>query len=191
MNGRWCRECGEWVGLEPPPMQMLTATQIAGIRVYHANAIDYASRCCHRLGGGGGGSWDAEDVVNDVFAKIIELPYTIPDSHLVGYIEKAIRHRVRDHLRRKRNTRVNDFSIFADHRLAGDVVAEAEEAKRLADVLAKLPQSMQKLLRLAYIEGYSHRRLAKELGVKPSDVNNGLVKARREYRKLLDASTKD
>jgi RNA polymerase sigma-70 factor (ECF subfamily) len=67
-----------------------------------------------------------------------------------------------------------------------EVVAAADEAQRVAEVMAELPEDQLAVLRLSYFEGLSHAEIAEMIGIPLGTVKGRMRLALERLRSLAD-----
>lgn len=126
---------------------------------------------------------DAHDAVQTAFFKIHRRPES-PD-HLRAMFHRAVHNAALDIVRnRKRYVPIEDQQL-PDRDQCRDATIAKEEAASLSEAMEGLPSGDQKILRMHYIEGLSHEKIAERLGVPTTTVNMRLAAARSRLRKAL------
>lgn len=126
---------------------------------------------------------DAQDVVQDVFLKLVKhiksREYCFQDhEHLKAWL---IRVTINQCLDAKK-------SFFRKHTVPVeqlDVSYEPEEREVLEE-LAQLPEEYRMILYLYYYEEYTIREIAQILGKKQNTVNSKLTRGRKRLKKLME-----
>jgi RNA polymerase sigma-70 factor (ECF subfamily) len=139
-----------------------------------------------------GNKEEAEDVVQDVFLKVLSSA-TVPENFR-AWIYEISRNRCHDRLRAQ-NRRPDDqpfssFSQYADQLTGGLTrLVKGEQRARLWERLAALPSEQREVLLLRYTEGLSRPEIAQVLGIPEKLVKhriyNGLEKLRR-HKSIAD-----
>ena len=137
---------------------------------------------------------DAEDVVQDVFTRIIEkgkipLLRSLARPQIASYVVEASKNCAKNLLRRKVH------SPFVDE-LLEDVLADDEDVERnimrlismeeLRDAMQLIKEEMRDLLIMKYYLFMDNVEIGQELGLKPGSVRMKLTRARREVLRLLN-----
>lgn len=121
---------------------------------------------------------DAEDVVQEVFLKLLTARPSFRDSaHEKAWLIRTTLHRASD-LRRsaaRRNVPLEE---------AAQAAAPQAGSELLAAVRA-LPEPYSAVIHLYYYEGYSIKEIAKLLGVPAPTVGTRLARGRERLRRLL------
>jgi RNA polymerase sigma-70 factor (ECF subfamily) len=125
-----------------------------------------------------GNAADAEDVVQEVFASLVEVPQTLElHGSLKGFLAVCVANKSRDSLRRRRLAPVGRDerrSAEADEPL--ELVIRSEQILRLRDALRRLPYEQQEVITLHIHAGLTFRALARAL-----QVPLGTVQSRYRY----------
>ena len=108
---------------------------------------------------------EAEDVVHDVFVSFAKSAndFRVRGS-LSGYLATSVVNRVRDHQRRQRRQGVNASKRIEPSREAAapdDAVMFTEQAGRLNQVVAELPEEQREVVLLRLTAGMKFRDIAK------------------------------
>jgi RNA polymerase sigma-70 factor (ECF subfamily) len=126
---------------------------------------------------------DVEDLVQDVFARIVARDSSEPVQHLGGYIRRTAASVIAD-LARRRTVRRAELHVAFDPDLhAGEgidperVLSGKEELDAAAAALLSLPERTRTVFVLHRLEGYRYRDIAAHLGISVSAVEKHLVKA--------------
>jgi RNA polymerase sigma-70 factor (family 1) len=141
-----------------------------------------------------GSPQEAEEAVHDVFLRI----WKMRDSLLIRetlqqYLAAAIKYEVIDRLRKqvRRRRLFNRFeqaaAVSSDP--TGEFIREKELTAELESTIRALPEKCQIVFRLSRGQGYSHREIAKELGLSENTVESHISRAlqtlRHHFRRLL------
>jgi RNA polymerase sigma-70 factor (ECF subfamily) len=125
-----------------------------------------------------GNAADAEDVVQEVFASLVEAPQTIElHGSLKGFLAVCVANKSRDLLRRRRLAPVGRDDrgpAKADEPL--ELVIRGEQILRLREALRRLPYEQQEVIALHIHAGLTFRALARAL-----QVPLGTVQSRYRY----------
>jgi RNA polymerase sigma factor (sigma-70 family) len=128
---------------------------------------------------------DVEDLVQDVFARIVARDSTEPVGHLGGYILRTAMSVLADRARR-RTTRHADLHVELDSDRHGDaeidperVLSGKEELHAATTALLALPERTRTIFVLRRLEGYRHADIARQLGISISAVEKHMVRAVR------------
>jgi RNA polymerase sigma factor (sigma-70 family) len=137
---------------------------------------------------------DVEDIVQDVFAELVEANRRLmPIDHVTGWLFRVARNRITDLFRRKQPERFSDALIVSDEgdfsrvedllpsREAGpdDVYARHVLIEELQRALAELPDEQRRVFVAHEIEGRTFKEMAAEAGI-----NINTLLARKHYAVL-------
>jgi RNA polymerase sigma factor (sigma-70 family) len=112
----------------------------------------------------------AEDVLQDVFVKLIESidSFELTGS-LKGYLAKCVVNRARDYQRRDRRRAGEPletaYETASQHQGPLDVVIEIERQQRLLEALAELPDEQRETVLLHLHTGLRFREIARIQGI--------------------------
>jgi len=128
---------------------------------------------------------EVEDLVQDVFARIIARDSTEPVEHLGGYVLRTATNILTDRSRR-RATRHADLHVTLDTDRHGDeeidperVLSGKEDLNAATAALLSLPERTRTVFVLRRLEGCPHRDIARQLGISVSAVEKHMVRAVR------------
>lgn len=179
------------------PMKDLTPTLIARLREGDSSAgsmLDglYRKDLLRMCVGYLGNPEEAEDVVQDVFCRVVG-SRTVPDSFR-PWIYRIARNRCLDLIRRRAAKRDNqalptESQLEAD--LTGDLtkLVRGEQRARLHHLMAALPISQREVLRLRYTERLTRAEIAEVLEIPESVVKSRLyegLEKLRQHSSLVD-----
>jgi RNA polymerase sigma factor (sigma-70 family) len=139
---------------------------------------------------------EVEDLVQDVFTRIVARDGAEPIGHLGGYIAKTASSVIADRARRRSVRNADRHVAFEPDVHGGEdfdperVLSGREDLDAAAAALLSLPERSRTVFVLRRMEGYSYREIAAHLGISVSAVEKHLVKALRhlsaEMEKRLD-----
>jgi len=133
-----------------------------------------------------GNQQEAEDVVQDVFCKVLSST-TIPDNFR-AWLYRIARNRCLD-LIRSRQRRRDDVTLRTEPQIDLDPtghltrLVKAEQRERLWDVLSSLPENQREVLRLRYTENLSRAEIAEILEISESLVKSRLFEGLEKLRR--------
>jgi RNA polymerase sigma-70 factor, ECF subfamily len=136
-------------------------------------------------GGYLGNAAEVEDVVQDVFCRVLTSP-TVPDNFR-AWIYQVARNRCLDVLR-ARGRRRDDQDLPDDSRLQADLtgnltrLVRRELRSRLHHLVAGLTAGQREVLRLRYVEGLSRAEIAQVLEVPETLVKSRLFEGLEKLR---------
>jgi RNA polymerase sigma factor (sigma-70 family) len=141
-----------------------------------------------------GGKQLAQEVVHDSFLDLWSAPHTFDPTRAAfrTFFLLVVHHRAVDVVRREERlrrllARVNPAPV-ADEDVAEGVVQEAWVAGwrgRMVAALRELSPDQRRVLELAYFQGQTQARIAKELGIPLGTVKTRTLAALRKLHRLL------
>jgi RNA polymerase sigma factor (sigma-70 family) len=133
---------------------------------------------------------EVEDLVQEVFARIVARDSALPVEHLGGYVAKTAASVLVDRARR-RSSRQADFHVEFDGERHGDeefdperVLSGKEDLRAATAALLSLPERTRTVFVLHRVEGYKHADIARFLGVSVSAVEKHMVTAIRHLSSM-------
>ena len=123
---------------------------------------------------------DAEDVVQDVFVKLIRSDITIEKGKEKSYILSMTANKCRDFLK---SASVAFNAPFEDASEVGSDIKIDEDDTEMYEAVAELPDKLRVAIHLHYYEGYSLKEIAEILDIAPSAVSMRLTRAKDILRK--------
>jgi RNA polymerase sigma-70 factor (ECF subfamily) len=137
---------------------------------------------------------DAEDVVQDVFIRLPQMARTYdPDrGGPAQWLLRSVRNRAIDHLRR-RSRQLHRIAPRTDEQTdlleviaaAGTSPSDQVEADEFLDLLERLDARYAQLIRLAFVEGFSHSAIAGITGLPLGTVKSRIRVGLRLVRSLV------
>lgn len=128
---------------------------------------------------------EVEDLVQDVFARIVARDSDERVEHLGGYVMKTAASVLADRSRR-RASRHADLHVAFDTERHGDeeidperVLSGKEDLNAATAALLSLPERTRTVFILRRLEGWRHADIARRLGISVSAVEKQMVKAIR------------
>jgi len=137
---------------------------------------EYYRSCCRFVYLVLGDSGDAEDVVMEVFGRVLG-GRTRAQVVNAPYLHKAVINEARSLLRRRR-TLARILPRLHRETNVTDRIPPIEEADRVLGALRKLPVGQRAAVSLRYYGGFSDREIAERLGCSVGSVKSQLHKAR-------------
>jgi RNA polymerase sigma-70 factor (ECF subfamily) len=124
---------------------------------------------------------DAEDVFQDVFARVFERLETLrDDSALQGWISQVTRNLCLDHIRRERSHQELTDDVALDERLS-----EIDEALSVRQAMSQLSHDCYEILDRFFCRDESYRSIGTHLGIPAgtiaSRISRCLGRLRDEY----------
>jgi RNA polymerase sigma factor (sigma-70 family) len=129
----------------------------------------------------------ARDVVQDTFLKLCgQTPQSL-DGHLLPWLVTVCRRTAIDYLRR--SERMNATDLGRDHKgdaPPADASAEQfDESARLRQLIDRLPQRQQEIVRLRFHGGLSYRAIGEVIGITETNVGFLLHTAIKQLRQHI------
>jgi RNA polymerase sigma-70 factor (ECF subfamily) len=134
---------------------------------------------------------DAEDLVQETFAKVLVKPRFLRNDDDLGYLLRVLRNtfvsRHRAAMRRPQSTPIPEELEPVDPSAATrpDVAVEARE---VFAYIAALPESFRDALIAVDVVGLSYGEAAKALGTKEATITSRLYRARAQVARGMDPS---
>src|SRR5215217_7708734 len=145
-----------------------------------ARAGDHLDRLYRAARALTGSAHEAEDLVQETYARVLSRPRRVDADKELGYLMIALRHTLIDDRRRRRLRAValDELPIEPVARtLRGQPEAEFA-AREVYDVIGRLPQPDREVLAAVDLAGLSYREAADLLGVPVGTVMSRLSRAR-------------
>ena len=124
---------------------------------------------------------DAEDLVQETYARVLARPRLLRHDDDIGYLLRVLRNvfvsSLRTKARRPQTTALPDGLEPIDHR-AGLRPVEAVEAREVFAVIAMLPDEFRDALTAVDVAGLSYREAATLLKTKEATITSRLHRAR-------------
>jgi RNA polymerase sigma-70 factor (ECF subfamily) len=132
---------------------------------------------------------DAEDLVQETYARVLKRPRLIRYGDDLGYLLRALRNTFLTQ-KRTESRRVRPIALPDDLDLLADLHAsqphEALEATEVLAAIAELPGAFRDVLVAVDVAGLSYREAADALGVPEGTVMSRLYRARRQVVQRVD-----
>jgi RNA polymerase sigma-70 factor (ECF subfamily) len=131
---------------------------------------------------------DAEDLVQDTYARVLSKPRMLRSDDDLGYLLRVLRNtHISRHRAAERRPRTE---AFPEDREPADPRAQlrpdqALEAKDVFAVIAALPPDFRDALIAVDVAGLSYREAGKALGAKEATITSRLHRARRQVMEAL------
>ena len=145
-------------------------------RKYYANLLFYATRMV--------GEEDAEDVVQDVYEKLLHYNGTFEsEEHLKAWLLRVAINRCRDLTRaaHQKDTELDENLPAPDEFADGSVL----------DAVRALPENYRNAIYLHYYEGYTAAEIGRMLGAPSNTVLSWLRRARAQLHTMLKEEIED
>ena len=134
----------------------------------------------------------SEDVVQDVFLYLWEHAEHINiNSSLQGYLYTAIRNRCLNHLKSLKLIDTNhilEFNISLITEQVFDSNSEENKEivyKHLLDIVDTLPEKMQQVVKLKFLQNYKYAEIAQEMNISINTVKTQLKRAKTRIAELI------
>lgn len=108
------------------------------------------------------------------------------DRIMVNSAIKELRHENKERKRRIEVENLDALPCRSESEENGNGLGHQTLRSRIESVLACMPESYAKVLRLHYLEGHTYPKIVEELGISRSAVKMLLLRARREFRGLFN-----
>src|SRR5438874_3477113 len=134
---------------------------------------------------------EAEDLVQETYARVLARPRFLRGEDEVGYLLRALRNTLigqrRAESRRPVTTELADDAAVGTR--ASDDPAEAAETRRVYAAIAELPDDFRDALVAVDVAGLSYEEAARTMGVPEGTLTSRLFRARdRVARRLSEGS---
>lgn len=129
---------------------------------------------------------EAQDILHEGFIKVFRhiSKYT-PGTSLTAWIHRIMVNTSIDYYRKQSKRRTSNLDdVYGMKTTDPDVISELS-AEEILKALQKLTPSYRTVFNLYVVEGYSHKEIAKELGITESTSRSNLVKARGKLREAI------
>jgi RNA polymerase sigma-70 factor (ECF subfamily) len=135
-----------------------------------------------------GSKEDAEDLVQDTFARVLARPRKLRGDDELAYLMKVLRNTFLTS--RRTASRRPQTGVQLEEGLAADERASAQpehalEVKELYAAVAELPEDFRLALVAVDIAGLSYREAADALGAREATITTRLFRARRQVVRAL------
>jgi RNA polymerase sigma-70 factor, ECF subfamily len=134
---------------------------------------------------------DAEDLVQETFAKVLSKPRFLRNDDDLGYLLRVLRNtfvsRHRAAMRRPQSTPMPDELEPVDPS-AATRPDSAVESREVFAYIAALPESFRDALVAVDVVGLSYGEAAKVLGTKEATITSRLYRARAQVARGMDPS---
>jgi RNA polymerase sigma-70 factor (ECF subfamily) len=130
---------------------------------------------------------EAEDLVQETYARVLARPRFLRGEDEVGYLLRALRNTLIG-LRRAESRRPVTAELADDTAIgtrASDDPAEATETRRVYAAIAELPDDFRDALVAVDVAGLSYEEAARAMGVPEGTLTSRLFRARDRVARLL------
>ncbi|MCW2990728.1 MAG: polymerase sigma factor [Solirubrobacterales bacterium] len=149
---------------------------------------DHLDRLYRAAWGLCGSREDAEDLVQDTYARVLSKPRMLRNDDDLGYLMRVLRNTfISRHRTAERRPKTEPFAEGAD---PADLRPElrpdaALEARDVFAVIASLPDDFRDALVAVDVAGLSYREAGRLLSVKEATITSRLYRARKQVADLL------
>jgi RNA polymerase sigma-70 factor, ECF subfamily len=131
---------------------------------------------------------DAEDLVQETFARVLARPRTVSEGGERAYLMRALRNtfysRLRTASRRPRETDTLDEVTVAEPRVSGQP-ERAVEVSEIFDAIADLPDDFRMAIVAVDVLGLSYGEAAEALDAREATITTRLYRARQRVARQL------
>jgi RNA polymerase sigma-70 factor (ECF subfamily) len=177
-------------GVAPEPVT--AATRPLERNLDAARVGDHLDRLYRAAWAFTGSREDAEDLVQETYARVLARPRLIRNEDDIGYLLRALRNTFLNQKRAERR-RLRPEPLPDELGLVADPWArepsEALEAAELYAAVAELPESYRDVLVAVDISGLSYKEAARALRIREGTVMSRLYRARRQVVRRLDGDS--
>ena len=132
---------------------------------------------------------DAEDLVQETYARLLSRPRLLRSDDDLGYLLRAMRNTFLNQ-KRAEGRRLRPSPLPDELDLVADPAARephaAVEASEVYAAIAALPEDFRDVLVAVDVAGLSYKETAKALKIREGTVMSRLYRARREVVRLVD-----
>lgn len=136
-----------------------------------------------------GSRHDAEDLVQETFARVLARPRQLRNTDELGYLMRVLRNTFltqrRTASRRPQSANVSPEEIDAPDRRTGERPEQAVQAQEVFAAIAALPDAYRLALVAVDVVGLSYREAAKALGTREATIATRVFRARERVAKEL------
>ena len=130
---------------------------------------------------------DAEDLVQETFAKVLKRPRMLRDTNEIGYLLRALRNTYATHWRTA-SRRPATRQLFEDDALASD--ESDTDAREIMEAIASAPVPYRDAVIAVDLLGLSYREAARSLSTREATITTRLHRGRQHVAsKLIDQTT--
>ncbi len=151
---------------------------------YETILIGFAREIVSYLQKSGASKVEAEDVVQDVFVKMLETEVIIPAEKMRAWMYRVSIRRYIDRYRRDKHY----LEILRKEFFGKDLVNpfENQDYELLRSAIEELPSKEAALLELYYFQGFTVKEIARIMSYSVSKVKIQLMRSRAKLRKKLE-----
>ena len=129
----------------------------------------------------------AEDVIQDAFIKIFGKISQFKDKgSFEGWMRRIVVNTALERYRKEnRMYSIDDYQPYEEKLSYDDLIANIS-AKELMEVISTISPQYKMVFSLYAIEGYSHKEIAKELGISEGTSKSNLARARKVLQEKVN-----
>jgi len=130
---------------------------------------------------------ETEDVIQEVFIKLWEMPQVNIDRSLKSYLFLMVKNRCIDHLRSLQIEDKNKRKLYEAQSVsdATDVVLDAKSEALIKKTIEELPEQCKQVYQLAVFQDLKYQDIASELNISVSAVKVQMFRARKYLKENL------
>jgi RNA polymerase sigma-70 factor (ECF subfamily) len=128
---------------------------------------------------------DAEDTVQETYARVLARPRLMRGEEELGYLLRALRNTLIS--RRRAESRRPQTTPLVDEPTGSGDPAETVESRQVLAAIRELPEEFREALVAVDIVGLSYGEAARALGVPEGTVTSRLARARDRVARRLEA----
>jgi RNA polymerase sigma-70 factor (ECF subfamily) len=135
-----------------------------------------------------GSQHEAEDVVQDVYVRILSRPRFLRRGDDFAYLARCVRNEISN---RRRRTRSQPVSVALlddepDHESVNASADDIMSARAVHEAIRALPESFRDVVVLVDVAGLSYREAADQLDIPVGTVMSRLYRGRRDVVRTVD-----
>lgn len=133
---------------------------------------------------------DAEDILQDVFVRIVEKIGSLREAgRIESWVYQIARNAIVDFYRRRTPQPADPVEVAVDpHEEDGDGNLNRSVAAWLSLMIGALPETQRDAVRMYEIEGFSQSEIANRLNISLSGAKSRVQRGRRQLEQLLRGS---
>lgn len=128
----------------------------------------------------------ADDLLQETYLRFLQakLPSGMTDEHRKNYLFRIASNLLHDEASSNRSTPVTDHS-WTNYACPSNAAVEIQDRTDSARYLAQLTPRQRQLLWLAYVEKFTHKEIARMIGVAAPSIRPMLSRARERLGEIL------
>ncbi|MDG1045583.1 MAG: sigma-70 family RNA polymerase sigma factor [Bacteroidia bacterium] len=126
---------------------------------------------------------DAQDALQEGFIKVYNKisSYSFSGS-FEGWMKRIFINTSIELIRKKKYHRDIDYLKESEIKMTSKIEIGSMDAKKMIDIIQKLPQGYRTVFNMYVIDGYSHKEISKVLSISESTSKTQLFKARKQLQ---------